>query len=77
MHMEVGNESHKYPVCLPCTRQVVIADVGDKDSSYQELLAVMPSSDCRYAGQCRSICCCPQDLLPAGAIDVKSPPVLY
>lgn len=29
--------------------EVVIADVGGKDSSYQDLLSVMPSSDCRYA----------------------------
>ena len=30
--------------------QVVIADVGDKDSSYEDFLSVLPSSDCRYGG---------------------------
>ncbi len=30
--------------------QVVIADVGDKDSTYDDFLAVLPSSDCRYGG---------------------------
>ncbi|CAK0782710.1 hypothetical protein CVIRNUC_005905 [Coccomyxa viridis] len=28
--------------------QVVIADVGDKESSYEDFLSVLPSSDCRY-----------------------------
>ena len=31
-------------------RQVVIAAVGDKDSPYEELLSVLPASDCRYGG---------------------------
>ena len=30
--------------------QVVIADVGDKDSTYNDFLAVLPPSDCRYGG---------------------------
>lgn len=30
--------------------QVVIADVGDKDSSYEDFLSVLPPSDCRYGG---------------------------
>jgi hypothetical protein len=30
--------------------QVVIADVGDKDSPYEEFLSVLPASDCRYGG---------------------------
>ncbi|EIE20340.1 actin depolymerizing protein [Coccomyxa subellipsoidea C-169] len=28
--------------------EVVIADLGSKDSTYQDLLAVLPGSDCRY-----------------------------
>ncbi|KAK9904298.1 hypothetical protein WJX75_008802 [Coccomyxa subellipsoidea] len=28
--------------------EVVIADVGTKDSSYEDLLSVLPGSDCRY-----------------------------
>lgn len=67
--MQVGDRSDIYSACLPRTRQVVIADVGGKDSSYEDLLAVMPSSDCRYAGQCCSIVvvvhkkCCQQGSL--------------
>lgn len=30
-------------------KQVVIAAVGDKSSSFQEFLAQLPPSDCRYA----------------------------
>ena len=30
--------------------QVIIADVGEKDSPYEELLSVLPASDCRYGG---------------------------
>ncbi len=30
--------------------QVIIADVGDKDSTYDDFLSVLPPSDCRYGG---------------------------
>ncbi len=33
------------------TGQVVIANVGDKDSSYREFIGVLPPSDCRYGGE--------------------------
>lgn len=31
--------------------QVIIADVGEKDSPYNQFLSAMPSGDCRYGGQ--------------------------
>lgn len=34
--------------------QVVIAEVGDKDSEYSEFLERLPASDCRYGGDIRS-----------------------
>jgi hypothetical protein len=30
--------------------QVIIAAVGDKDSSYDDFLAALPDTDCRYGG---------------------------
>ena len=30
--------------------QVVIAEVGDKDSGYPEFLSRLPAADCRYGG---------------------------
>lgn len=31
--------------------QVVIAEVGEKDSSYGDMLDALPANDCRYAGR--------------------------
>lgn len=31
--------------------QVVIAEVGDKDSGYADFLSRLPPSDCRYGGE--------------------------
>ena len=32
--------------------------MGDKDSPYDELLSVLPASDCRYGGICQSLLPC-------------------
>ena len=39
----------RFSWCATCG-QVIIADVGGKDSTYEELLSVLPASDCRYGG---------------------------
>ena len=33
------------------TMQVIISEVGDKDSTYQDFLNSLPASDCRYGGK--------------------------
>lgn len=43
-------ESHQHLADTVPVFQVIIADVGDKDSSYNDFLSVLPPSDCRYGG---------------------------
>ena len=37
-------------VCIQGAAQVVIAAVGDKDSTYADFVASFPENDCRYGG---------------------------
>jgi hypothetical protein len=36
-------------MCEGC--QVIIAEVGEKDSTYGDMLNALPANDCRYAGR--------------------------